>query len=216
MNTLETNSTPPSEPDKRAPSPPPPPVSPRSVSLWEHLGSTLVAALPTDNEWSRSHGSGHGTYHAGSSSGNRGRSSRDSDPLPEPFTLFGGRMRTPSPHRCRSPSYSPPPPLPPRPPSPATNTDRRSARAGNACMKLILSSKYTTLLSSNFFNTRHKKIYFSHFTKSRFIIELRSWTTSLPNAPNITHAWLVILAGIGFVKFCGRRFSSTYIVIFDY
>ena len=118
MNTLETNSTPPSEPDKRAPSPPPLPVPPRSVSLWEHLGSTLIAALPTDNEWSRGHGSSHGTYHAGSSSGNRGRSSRDSDPLPEPFTLFGGRTRTPSPHRRRSPSYSPPPPLPPRPPSP--------------------------------------------------------------------------------------------------
>ena len=120
MNTLETNSTPPSEPepDERAPSPPPLPVPPRSVSLWEHLGSTLVAALPKDNEWSRGHGSGHGTYHAGYSSGNRHQSRRDSDPLPEPFTLFGGRTRTPSPHRCRSPSYSPPPPLPPRPPSP--------------------------------------------------------------------------------------------------
>ena len=57
---------------------------------------------------------------------------------------------------------------------PATNTDRRSAHAGNACMKLISSSKYTTLQSSNFFNTPHKKIYFRHFTKSRFIIELRS------------------------------------------
>ena len=98
-----------------------------------------------------------------------------------------------------------------------TNTDRRSAHAGNACIKLILSSKYTTLPSSNFFNTRHKKIYFSHFTKSRFIIELRSRTTSLSNAPNIAHVRLVILAGIGFVKFCGRRFfSSTYIVISDY
>ena len=99
---------------------------------------------------------------------------------------------------------------------PTTNTNRRSACAGNACMKLISSSKYTTLPSSNFFNTQHKKIYFSHFTKSHFIIELRSRTTSLPNAPNIAHARLVILAGIGFVKFCGRRFSSTYIVISDY
>ena len=74
MNTLETNSTPPSEPDERAPSPLPPPVPPRSVSLWEHLGLTLAAALPKDNEWSRGHGSGHGTYHAGYSSENRGQS----------------------------------------------------------------------------------------------------------------------------------------------
>ena len=49
MNTLETNSTPPSEPDKRAPSPPPPPVPPQNLfhygNIWVRLSLQLYQQI---------------------------------------------------------------------------------------------------------------------------------------------------------------------------
>ena len=114
MCTLQGPSTPPEEEEtaslgakSKSPSPSPP-----RPSFLEHLGTTLLAALPTEDIWSCSDCTHRNRPIPGGYSGST-RWSED-DPLPEPFTLFGGggtRSRSSPPHR-RSPSPPPPPPAP--------------------------------------------------------------------------------------------------------
>ena len=91
MCTLQGPSTPPEEEEtaslgakSESPSPSPP-----RPSFLEHLGTTLLSALPTEDIWSRSDRTYRNTPNPGySASGNTWWT--EEDPLPEPFTLFGG------------------------------------------------------------------------------------------------------------------------------
>ena len=114
MCTLQGPSTPPEEEEtasmgakSKSPSPSPP-----RPSFLEHMATTLLAALPTEDIWSRSDHTHRNRPIPGSYSGSTRRS--EDDPLPEPFTLFGsgGTRSRPSPPHRHSPSPPPPPPAP--------------------------------------------------------------------------------------------------------
>ena len=114
MCTLQGPSTPPKEEETTSPgakSESPPPTPPRP-SFLEHLGTTLLAALPTEDIWSRSDRTHRNRPIPSGYSGSTRRS--EDDPLPEPFTSFsgGGTRSRPSPPHRRSPSPPPPPPPP--------------------------------------------------------------------------------------------------------
>ena len=109
MKTYQPPSTPPPPPRTPSPCPPSPPPRP---SFLENLGSTLLAALPLDNAWSRNDHSYSNDHHHHPNNTYQ-RTEQNEDPLPESFTLF--HLRSPSTQFCpprRSPSPTPPPPPP--------------------------------------------------------------------------------------------------------
>ena len=92
MCTLQGPSTPPEEEEtaslgakSESPSPSPP-----RPSFLEHLGTTLLSALPTEDIWSRSNHTHRNTPNPGGYSASGSTRQTEDDPLSEPFTLFGG------------------------------------------------------------------------------------------------------------------------------
>ena len=117
MCTLQGPSTPPEEEETASPgtkSESPSPSPPRP-SFLEHLGTTLLSALPTEDIWSRSDCTHRNTPNPSGYSASGSTRQTEDDPLPEPFTLFGGGgTRSQSSPPCQhSPSPPPPPPLAP-------------------------------------------------------------------------------------------------------
>ena len=109
MNTFQPPDPPaaPEESERESPPPLDPPRPDSTLNLWQHLGKTLLDALPKDNEWSRSHSGRRRSPHRSTTTSSTNVSSDD---LPQPFGLF---CRSSHPREYQNQRRSPSPP--PRP-----------------------------------------------------------------------------------------------------
>ena len=155
MNTFQPPDppAPPEESERESPPPLDPPRPGSTLNLWQHLGKTLLDALPTDNEWSRSHSGRHRSPHRSTTTSS---TTVSSDDLPQPFGLF---CHSSPPREYQNQCRSPSPPLHDQhfiltPPTPALEGDN-TVCAMIACVIGVMSKTtdlhdITSLLSHKF------------------------------------------------------------------